>query len=36
MHNADLIIASSIFAILFIMFVISTLKEFQQMNKNGK
>lgn len=33
MPNLDLIIASSIFIVLFIVFTISTLKEFHEMGK---
>ncbi len=36
MPNADLVIATTIFTILFLIFVISTLKEFQRMGKNDK
>ena len=36
MQNIDLIIATSIFAVLFLIFVISTLKEFSEINKKEK
>jgi hypothetical protein len=36
MPNTDLIIATTIFTILFIILVVSTLKEFHEMGKKGK
>lgn len=36
MLNADLILASSIFTVLFLIFLISTAKEFHRMGKGDK